>query len=65
MIAGEYFLQKNRQRPTVRHDVVERQHKAVLAFGYADQYDPEGRRSEVAGRGTLGSGHQLNLLFGF
>ena len=65
VIAGEYFLQQDRHRPAIEHDVVIGQHKPVPVFCGADQRRPKGRLvGEVADRGAFGSTHPLDLLIG-
>ena len=63
VIAGEYFLQQDRQRPAIEHDVVIGQHEPVPIVCGADQRHPKGRLvGEVADRGTFGGAHPLDLL---
>ena len=65
MIAGEYLLQQDRQRPAIEHDVVISQHNPVAVFCGADQSHPKGRRlGEVADRGAFGGAQPLDLLVG-
>ena len=63
VIAGEHFLQQDRQRPAIEHDVVIGQHKPVPIFGGADQRHPKGRLvSQVVDRGAFGGAHLPDLL---
>ena len=63
VIAGEGLLQQDRQRPPIRHDVVNGEHKPVLIARGADQSGPECRLvSQVADRGAFVRAQPLNLL---
>ena len=63
VVAGKYFLQQDRQRPAIHHDVVKGEHKSVPVLCGADQSGPKRRLvSEVADRGAFCSAHPLDLL---
>ena len=62
VVAGEDFLQQDRQRPAIDHDVVQGQHEPVPIRRGADQRRPEGRLVEVADRRAFGGAYLLNLL---
>ena len=63
VIAGKYFLQQDRHRPAIEHDVVISEHKPDPIWCGADQRHPEGRRvGEVADRGAFFGAQPLDLL---
>ena len=63
VIAGEDFLQQDRQRPAIGHDVVISEYKPVPIFCGADQNGPKRRLlGQIAHRGAFASTHPLDLL---
>ncbi|GBE68127.1 hypothetical protein MFM001_45890 [Mycobacterium sp. MFM001] len=62
-IARKQFVQQDRQRPAIEHDVVIGQHQPVSVVGYADESRSESSLvSQIADSGALARTYQLDLL---